>query len=84
MKPFVIKNNTYYRTFTMIVFLAAVLLRIFLSFVNSEANDAHMSVCRIILNEGRLPVKDEVWEGYHPKLYHNCVAAALNLKIINR
>ena len=47
--------------------------------VNYYANDDHMAVVNIIVNENRLPVKDDCYQCYHPKLYHCCVALLFKL-----
>jgi len=68
-----------YTTINVIIFITAIALRIALSLVNLEANDDHMQVCRIIANQGHLPVAEECEECFHPKLFHTIVAIGINL-----
>ncbi len=57
------------------IFVLAAVLRVGLSVVNREANDNHVEISRIILEERRLPTTADGWEGFQPKLYHTAVAA---------
>jgi len=57
----------------------AVLLRFSLVLLNREANDAHEAVANLIIQTGRLPVKDDCWECFQPKLYHLAFAGALRI-----
>jgi len=61
------------------VFALGLLLRLYLTAVNAEANDNHLTVIRVIANEHRLPRVGEAWEGFQPKLYHVAVAILWNL-----
>jgi len=64
---------------TTLVFVCAVLLRVVLSLVNTESNDNHLEVIRIMAYENRIPVRNEAHEAFQPKLYHATVAAFLKL-----
>jgi len=57
------------------IFALSAMLRIGLAVVNREANDNHVEISRIILEERRLPTTADAWEGFQPKLYHTAVAA---------
>ena len=59
----------------LLIFVFSAVLRIGLTAVNREAGDDHMKVCRILLDECRLPRTSDDWEGFQPKLYHATVAA---------
>ena len=61
------------------VFAIGSLLRLYLAVVNSEANDDHLAVIRIIADEHRLPRLLDAWEGFQPKLYHVTAAILWNL-----
>ena len=56
-----------------------VLLRVYLALVNTEANDDHLTIIRIIAQQHRLPRLRDAWEGFQPKLYHVPVAVLWNL-----
>ena len=58
-----------------LIFVFSAVLRIGLTAANREAGDDHMKVCRILLDECRLPRTSDDWEGFQPKLYHATVAA---------
>src|SRR5690349_17224395 len=60
-------------------FAVGVLLRLYLTVVNTEANDDHLTVIRIIAHQHHLPRLREAWEGFQPKLYHVTVAILWNL-----
>lgn len=62
-----------------VVFAVAVLLRLYLTMVNTEANDDHLTVIRIIADQHHFPRLREAWEGFQPKLYHVAVAVLWNL-----
>ncbi len=66
-----------YITIIVFIFIAAIALRLALSWVNREANDDHMSVCSIMINEGRLPVAADCLECYNPKLYYFFVVGGI-------
>src|SRR5215216_7022837 len=63
------KNRTTYFLFFGILLLSTV-LRFTLAMVNREANDDHLEVVRMIMQEKRLPGVDDCLECFHPKLYH--------------
>lgn len=73
---------------TPLVLFIGVVLRVALALVNSEANDNHLKVSKIIADENRIPEDDcqpppgncPVYEAFQPKLYH--VTVALLWKII--
>lgn len=53
----------------------AVVFRIALAYVNDgKANDDHLRVSLTILNDGKIPIAEDCWQCYHPKLYHFTVA----------
>lgn len=52
-----------------------VLLRLGLALFNRSANDDHLSVARVISEQGRSPLREELEEAFNPKLYHAMVAA---------
>lgn len=54
-----------------------VLFRIAGALLNTQANDDHLEVIRILANERRIPAPDEFWESFQPPLYHMTVAAGL-------
>jgi hypothetical protein len=57
------------------IFALSILIRFSLAIVNREANDDHMETINIIIDQGRLPVKEDCWECAHPKLFYSTVAA---------
>ena len=57
-----------------VVLAVGIALRLYLTVVNAEANDDHLTVIRIIADEHRLPRLNDAWEGFQPKLYHAVVA----------
>ena len=57
--------------------VVGVLLRVAGAIVNTQANDDHLEVIRVLANERRIPAPDEFWESFQPPLYHMTVAAAL-------
>ena len=57
------------------LFALGVVLPVVLALVNRFSNDDHLSVARVIAEEGRSPGQDEVMEAFNPKLYHVTVAA---------
>lgn len=59
----------------LLAFLFGALLRVILALVNSEANDDHLDVVRVMADESRIPAKTEISEAFQPKLYHATVAA---------
>lgn len=62
------------RILFLLTFLLATALRLGLSLVNREANDPHLEVAQIILQNNRLPTRDDCWECFQPKLYHIILA----------
>jgi hypothetical protein len=56
------------------ILCVAVLLRLGGMVLNTEANDDHMTVIRVMAYEHRIPAVGEYWESYQPKLYHGTVA----------
>ena len=63
------------------IFGLAIFLRLSLVLFNREANDAHEAVANLILQTGSLPLKEDCWECFQPKLYH--VVFAFLLKLFN-
>ncbi|UCE86005.1 MAG: phospholipid carrier-dependent glycosyltransferase [Deltaproteobacteria bacterium] len=63
-----------YRAIALFVLLLGVGLRVSLAMVNTESNDDHFPVIRILHAERRIPVKSDCWECFQPKLYHVAVA----------
>jgi len=61
------------------VFALAFALRLALALVNMDAFDPHMPVVRAIAYEHRFPGKDDMWEGFQPKLWHTTVAMILRI-----
>jgi hypothetical protein len=57
--------------------ILGVVFRVGGAVVNTEANDDHMEVIRVLSNERRIPAPDEFWEAFQPLLYHATVASAL-------
>ncbi len=66
-----------YTVLFLALFLISLGLRLGLTLVNREANDDHMEVVRLILQTNRLPMKDDCWECFQPKLFHFTVATVL-------
>lgn len=56
------------------VFLLSTILRFSLAIVNREANDDHLEVVHLILDEKRLPEVDDCLECFQPKLYYYFLA----------
>lgn len=64
--------------------MVAALLRISLAWVNRAANDNHMEVIRVILNESRIPnLISDCHQCYRPKLYYLFSAGLLKLFTIS-
>jgi hypothetical protein len=57
--------------------ILGVVFRVAGAVVNTEANDDHMEVIRVLSKERRIPAPDEFWESFQPLLYHATVASAL-------
>jgi hypothetical protein len=64
-----ISNRSKFRIF-LILITVAVSLRIGLAWYNTEANDDHMEIIRLILEKEEAPRITDCWQCYHPKLYH--------------
>ncbi len=71
--------NKKYRAILLVLFIVSIGIRLSLALVNREANDDHMQVVKIMLQRGRLPVKDDCEECFQPKLYHSIVASTIKL-----
>lgn len=63
----------------VIVFVAAIALRLALSLENLGAEYGHMDLCRHIASEKRLPAAEECAECFNAKLFHVLVATCINL-----
>ncbi len=61
------------------VLVCGMILRVALALINTQANDDHMSVIKIMAYENRIPEAHETWEAFQPKLYHATVAALLKI-----
>ena len=70
-------NNA--RSLARWVLAIGVVLRVALALVNSEANDVHMNVIKVMADEHRIPAPHEDREAFQPKLYHGTVAAILRI-----
>lgn len=66
MLTFCFMQNKYFR----ILFVLGICLRLFLAFYNRSANDNHIDVISIIINEDRLPERNDCWSCYQPKFYY--------------
>ena len=73
MNESVAENNSY-RKWLWVIVCVAMGLRVWLAWVNFEANDHHLPVVRVIVEQHRMPEKEELWEAFQPKLYHMTVA----------
>jgi hypothetical protein len=62
-----------------LILALAMLLRLMLGIVNRAANDNHLDVVNILVNEHRLPEKTQCWSCYQPKLYYIICAGVVNL-----
>ena len=63
----------------LIIFVLGSLLRLSAATLNIKSNDDHHSVIRILMEERRIPDRDDCWECFQPKLYHLSVAALSTL-----
>lgn len=74
------------KSLTVAIFLFAMLLRFLLAAINEEAFDGHIPVIDIIMREKRIPITEDCWECFQPKLYHLSVAIILKIlpHIVNR
>ena len=68
-----------FRKAALWVFACGVVLRVALALVNSEANDIHMNMIKIMAYQNRIPEIHEDREAFQPKLYHATVAALLKI-----
>jgi hypothetical protein len=73
------KNISIYHILLVVIFILSIVLRISLSLVNREALDNHLEISQIILKEDRVPIADDCWECFHPKLYHFSIAKLFQL-----
>jgi hypothetical protein len=76
------KNRTTLVLFFVIFFLST-LLRFTLAIVNREANDDHLEVVRLIMQERHLPNINACLECFHPKLFHYTLALIFETLGIN-
>lgn len=67
------RNNT----ILFIIVALSILIRFSLAVVNREANDDHMETINILIQQSRLPVKEDCFECAHPKLFYSTVAFVL-------
>ena len=58
------------RAFLILIFILATGLRLWLGFVNRSANDDHISVINLIVDQKVIPEKEDCWSCYQPKLYY--------------
>jgi len=63
------RNRAFHFLYFLILLLSTI-LRINLAIVNRDANDDHLFVARLIMQEKRLPGMNECWECFQPKLFH--------------
>jgi hypothetical protein len=82
MRKMATPSDEDYGAAVVLMFLFGALLRVALALVNLEANDNHLDVIAVIADEHRLPGREEMWEGFQPKLYH--VTAAAVWKMLSR
>jgi hypothetical protein len=68
-----------FRKAALWVFACGVILRIALALVNTQSNDDHLNVSKIMGYENRIPEAHEVNEAFQPKLYHGTVAVLLKV-----
>jgi hypothetical protein len=61
------------RLIFLLIFIFSAALRIALATVNREANDNHIQVVALMLQNHRLVERDECWECFQPKLYYALV-----------
>ncbi len=66
------------------IFALSTFLRFSLALVNREANDNHLEVVDIILAEESLPMGEDCWECFQPKLYHSFLAGVFTIFSIER
>jgi hypothetical protein len=65
--------------FPFLTFFVAMGLRIVLAFLNTEANDDHITVIRWIAERHSLPAREDCWSCYHLKFYHILAAGIYSL-----
>lgn len=61
------------------VLVTGILLRLTLAVVNTQANDDHISVIKVLAGKARVPPGGHLFEEFQPKLYHATVALAWRL-----
>ncbi len=66
-------------THIKMIFVTALLLRLFLCLYNREANDDHMQVINLIVDKGFVPTKDDCAECFQPKFFYLFHAKAIEL-----
>jgi len=71
---FSMQRNRTLQFLFFVIFLLSTTLRFTLAIVNREANDDHLEVVRMIMQEKRLPGIDDCLECFHPKLFHYTLA----------
>lgn len=69
--------NKQSKIFFFIILALSIVIRFSLAVVNREANDDHMQSINFIIQQGRLPVKEDCFECAHPKLFYSVVAFVL-------
>jgi hypothetical protein len=60
-----------------VIFLIALLIRLFLVIYNREANDDHVEVVSWIVDKHSIPEKPDCWSCFQPKLFYLISAAAV-------
>lgn len=62
---------------TRLILLVSVVLRLALLAINPQSNDDHLAVIQAIAYQGHWPERNEMFQAYHPKLYHGLVGVIL-------
>jgi hypothetical protein len=70
-------GSTRYKVLMLAILLVSLALRLGLVAYNREANDAHYIVITQIMQNGKLPEKDDCWECFQPKFFHYTTAKVL-------
>src|SRR3954462_10267078 len=73
------RSRTPFERWARWVLALAFALRLTLALINMDAFDPHMPVVQAIAYEHRIPGRDDMWEGFQPKLWHSTVAMVLRL-----
>jgi len=73
------QKNRIYQFLYLAIFLISCGLRLALVAFNREANDPHEQVAKLILQSNQLPLKNDCWECFQPKLYHYVFAKTLQV-----